>query len=316
MNQNQTNEEILEQQEIEKLIQSLPKVTLRNNEYQMIEYENFYYYNETDIPTLRNTITFQKHFVARDDDIYIISPPKTGSSWLKSLLFSIVHRKNHPTINQIPLHTHHTHELVYSLDFLPPTSFTHLLNNLSSPRLLNTSIPYTSLPNSVSVSGSRIIYLCRSPYDTLMSFYNFFIEYAKKSKGEGFILPTLEDCYQDFSEGKFVPGPFFEHVTQYWDASVEKAEKVLFVLYEDMKIYPIRELKRVAEFVGMQFSDEEESEGVIQQIIDLCSVNDNKGLEVREWLKSDEFTADMSERMVNLMVEKFGPTELFFKMIP
>ncbi|XP_021724761.1 flavonol sulfotransferase-like [Chenopodium quinoa] len=283
----------------------------------MIKYQGFYYYDEDEIPTLRNAITFQKHFAARDTDIFFISPAKTGTGWLKCLLFAVVNRINYPSVDQIPLHSHlHGDQLVHSVDFLPPTisSFTHL-NELPSPRLLNTAVPYTSLPESIKTSGCRILYLCRNSYDMLVSFYYFFIDYAKKAKGDDYIPPTLEDCYQDFSEGKFVPCPFFEHVRQYWEASTERTDKVLFLQYENLKTELTIQLKMLAEFVGMPFSSQEENDGIIQQIIDLCSFEDNKAVKVWDWTKDDQFTPDMSERMALLMQQKLEP-ELFFKLIP
>ncbi|XP_021859716.1 uncharacterized protein [Spinacia oleracea] len=79
MNQNHPTNSNEEDEQVEKLIQTLPRVSLRGSSFKMIEYEGFYYYNEDDIPTLTNAINFQKHFVARDTDIFIISPAKTDS---------------------------------------------------------------------------------------------------------------------------------------------------------------------------------------------------------------------------------------------
>ncbi|XP_021760242.1 cytosolic sulfotransferase 1-like [Chenopodium quinoa] len=298
MNLNQTKEE---DEEVQKLIESLPKVPLRNSDFQMIEYQGFYYYDEDEIPILRNAIAFQRHFAARDTDIFIISPAKTGTAWLKCLLFAVVNRVNYPSIDLIPLHSHHHgDQFVHSIDFLPPTtpSITHL-NEILSPRLLNTDVPFTSLTESIKTSAFRV-----------SGFY-----YAKKAKGDDYIPPTLEDCYQDFSEGKFVPGPFFNHVRQYWEASTERSDKVLFLQYENLKTELTVQLKMLAEFIGMSFSSEEESDGIIQQIIDLCSFEDNKAVKVWEWTKDDQFTPEMSERMALLMQQKLEP-ELFFKLIP
>ncbi|KAL2926354.1 Cytosolic sulfotransferase 12 [Bienertia sinuspersici] len=95
--------------------------------------------------------------VAKDTDIYIASIPKTGSTWLKSLLYSIVNRSNQ-TISESPLLTHHPHQLVYSLetdvysvafDYSRP----HHLDELVSPRLLSTHVPYMSLPESFKTSN-------------------------------------------------------------------------------------------------------------------------------------------------------------------
>lgn len=142
MNQNHPTNSNEEDEQVEKLIQTLPRVSLRGSSFKMIEYEGFYYYNEDDIPTLTNAINFQKHFVARDTDIFIISPAKTGTSWLKKLLFCVVNRVNYPTIDQIPLHSHtHYQQHQQRTTTCIGSSFTQL-DSLPSPRLLNIAISY------------------------------------------------------------------------------------------------------------------------------------------------------------------------------
>uniref|UniRef100_A0A803LKL6 Sulfotransferase n=1 Tax=Chenopodium quinoa TaxID=63459 RepID=A0A803LKL6_CHEQI len=202
----------------------------------LIKYEGFWYLHTLSI--LRNVLTFQKHFVARNTDLFIAGFPKTGTTWLKSLLFAIVHRKNHP-IHHSPLLTHHPQELVYNLEsdlynqaFAYPEP--HHLNQLESPRLLSTHVSYTSLPESIKTSGCRILYICRNPLDTLVSFYYFTVEYAKKIGKEDF-AKSVEDFFQDFYEGKILYGPYFEHVLGFWKMSLERPDKVLFLKYEDLK---------------------------------------------------------------------------------
>ncbi|CAO2829180.1 unnamed protein product, partial [Amaranthus hypochondriacus] len=98
--------------------------------------------------------------------------------------------------------------------------------------------------------------------------------------------PSIQDFFEDFCNGTIFCGPFFDHVLEYWKQSLEQPNKVLFLKYEDLKENPSFPLKKLAEFVGMPFSPLEENEGVIEEIIEFCSFENLKELEVNKngWL--------------------------------
>ena len=111
---NETNNKVyVQEEEVQELIECLPKVNPRGKPLQMVKYQDFWYY--IGAPLFKNVITFQKHFFARDNDIFIASLPKTGSTWLKAQLFSIVNHTKQP-ISESPLLSHHPHELVHGLE--------------------------------------------------------------------------------------------------------------------------------------------------------------------------------------------------------
>ncbi|XP_056694838.1 flavonol 4'-sulfotransferase-like [Spinacia oleracea] len=115
----------------------------------------------------------------------------------------------------------------------------------------------------------------------------------------------------------------------YWKASLERSDKVLFLKYEDLKGDTISHVKKLAEFAGVPFSPQEESDGAIQEIIQLCSIKNLKELEVnkigvfnkyydkKSYFRKGEvgdgihhFTPSMAERMNKLMQQKFEVTGL------
>uniref|UniRef100_A0A803NB03 Sulfotransferase n=1 Tax=Chenopodium quinoa TaxID=63459 RepID=A0A803NB03_CHEQI len=289
MNQNQKQEEfIVSEKEVQQLQQCLPKAKLIGTK--ILKYQGYWYHDNH----LQNVPRFQRHFHARDTDLIIGSLPKTGTTWLKSLLFAIVNRAHYSgNHHQNPLLENHPHELVYSLEtdvynkaFVYPRP--HHLNELSSPRLLSTHLPYVSLPESIRTS-------------------------------------ILGDFFEAFCEDRIPFGPFFDHAVGYWKASLEQPDKVLFLKYEELKDDPTVQLKRLAEFVSMPFTSQEESDGVIQQIIEMCSIKSMKELdvnksgvinklfdkksyfrkcEVGDW--THHFTPPMVEKMKKLMDEKLG----------
>ncbi|CAB4271719.1 unnamed protein product [Prunus armeniaca] len=59
-------------------------------------------------------------------------------------------------------------------------------------------------------------------------------------------------------------------------------DQVVFMKYEDMKMDTMQHVKRLAEFMGHPFSLEEERQGVVQEIINLCSFQNLSNLEVNK----------------------------------
>lgn len=118
----------------------------------------------------------------------------------------------------------------------------------------------------------------------------------------------------------------------YWKASLEKPETVLFMWYEDLKKDPIFELKRLAAFLGFPFSVEEEAQGLVEDIIRLCSIGSLKGLEINQkglirskapassFFRNGEvgdyvnhLTPSMVETMNKVVQEKFAGSGLAFR---
>ena len=73
-----------------------------------------------------------------------------------------------------------------------------------------------------------------------------------------------------------------DHVLGYWEASLERPDKVMFFKYEDMKADIVSQTKRLAEFIGFPFSGEEEEGGVIEEICRFCSFENLKSLEANQ----------------------------------
>ncbi|XWS30850.1 hypothetical protein CRYUN_Cryun23aG0026500 [Craigia yunnanensis] len=68
----------------------------------------------------------------------------------------------------------------------------------------------------------------------------------------------------------------------FWKASQENPEKVLFLKYEDMVEDTAFYVKRLAEFMGYNFSLEEEKQGAVQKIVELCSFENMSNLKVNK----------------------------------
>ncbi|KAM6559716.1 hypothetical protein CsatA_028955 [Cannabis sativa] len=273
--------------------------------------------------TLKGLIPFQTQFEARDDDIILASCPKSGTTWLKSLIFSIVNRNNSSNINS--LFTANPHDLIPMLELSLP------MENMIKPRLLNTHIPYPSLPPSIKDSHCKIVYICRNPLDVFVSHWHF----AHRFSGEDDIEPChLEECFHMFCKGIHAFGPFWDHILGFWKASLEMPHKILFLKYEELKKDEVFFIKRIADFLGFPFSKEEEHCGVPQQIEQLCSFQSLKNMDVNktgkhslgmsnssffrkgeigDWV--NYLTPQMAEHGKKLIQEKIGESGLMFDFL-
>ncbi|KAI3677237.1 hypothetical protein L1987_86860 [Smallanthus sonchifolius] len=241
-----------------------------NAELHLCKYEGFWllhgywFKSQTDF-SVESIMALQDGFQALPTDIFLASNPKTGTTWLKALAFAILNRTKFKTesgsCETHPLLTISPHDCV---PFMESDSF---LNNPSYANgLMATHIPYTSLPKSIISSECRIVYICRNPKDVLISFWHF----VNKLEGDVSTPTKLDDAFKCFCLGMVPYGSFWDHMLGYYKASLERPDKVLFLKYEDLKKYTENEVKKLAKFIGIPFTEEEECDGSVRKIIELC----------------------------------------------
>ncbi|XVF24617.1 hypothetical protein REPUB_Repub13aG0142700 [Reevesia pubescens] len=282
---------------------------------------------------LEAALALRSQFTARHDDIILASPMKTGTTWLKALCFCITQRQliceEDGQSNKIdeetmaktdeddPLVKNHPAVYVQTLEVQvftvkPPPD----ISGMKSPRLFHTHLPYSALPDSIKSSKCKIVYIARNPKDTLVSIWHFFNKLRSPEQGPY----PFEKAFECFCNGISHFGPFFDHVLQYWNESLKAPDKVLFLMYEDLKRNPKEQVKKLALFLERPLTKEKEVEEVIWR----CSLERLKNLEVNKngvdpWVGMQNsaffrtgivgdwknmFTAEMSERLDQITLRK------------
>ncbi|MBA0608473.1 hypothetical protein Godav_020690 [Gossypium davidsonii] len=204
---------------------------------------------------IRGSMLISDHFKPRPTDIIVATSPKCGTTWLRALIFSIINRASFD-FNDHPLRKLNPQELVL---------------------LFEGHIP------------CRFVYICRDPKDVLVSKWHF----SNKLRPKEVPPLSLEEAFDLFCKGVSHYGPFWDHVLGYWKASVESPKKVLFLTYEDVKKEPLGCVRKVAEFLGVPFSPEEENKKTVEEIVKLCSFESLSNLDV------NKSVAKRSERPVS-----------------
>ncbi|XP_030551700.1 cytosolic sulfotransferase 13-like [Rhodamnia argentea] len=283
---------------------------------------------------LKGVMLARHHFTCLPTDIILSTSPKAGTTWFKALLFTIMNRRIYQ-FSSHPLLTTNPHDLVLFIEAMfdqAPTA-SPVKDGISSSRLLSTHMPYSLLPNSVKTSCCRIVYVCRDPKDALISQW----QYLKRLRPKEMPPLPLEEAFGLFCDGVSHFGPFWDHALGYYGASQESPQKVMVLTYEAMMTDPAFNIKRLADFVGHPLDPEEESGGVVERMVSLCSFENLSRLEVNksgvqqftaqfmvpnsnffrkgqigDW--RNHLTPTMAESLNKITKERFGGPDLEFSL--
>ncbi|CAI9775186.1 unnamed protein product [Fraxinus pennsylvanica] len=206
-------------QEYKDLILSLPKESgwVASSLY---KYQGFWH----PVRHLQGIITCQRHFQARDSDFILVTTPKSGTTWLKAIVFTLMNRMQYHISQDHPLLSKNPHDLVLFLEHrLYVDNQIPDLSSMNSPRLFATHIPFSSIPKSMKDSGCKLVYLCRNPKDTFVSMWQFCNKLRPQESG----THSLGETFDMFCRGVSMAGPFWDHVLDYWKESRENPHKVM-----------------------------------------------------------------------------------------
>lgn len=93
---------------------------------------------------------------------------------------------------------------------------------------------------------------------------------------------SIAEAVELFCKGISLYGPVWEHHLEYWMESQKQPNKILFLKYENLKAEPEANVRKLAEFMRMPFSPEEESIGMVAEIVKLCSFKSLKEFNVNK----------------------------------
>ncbi|KAL3336589.1 hypothetical protein AABB24_029308, partial [Solanum stoloniferum] len=234
-------------EDCKKLLSILPKEKGWIGSY-IYNYQGFW----TSPRLIQGVIACQQQFQAQDNDILLVTTPKSGTTWLKAILFSLVNRKKYSIFEQNhPLLVKNPHDLVPFLELkLYVDGQVPDFSSCTPPRILSTHLPYDSLPKSVQDSRTKLVYLCRNPRDTFIPMWHF----TNNLRLDYIDTNSIEEMFDHFCKGVSLYGPFWNHVLDYWRKSIENPKKVIFLMYEEIKEKSKIQLKRLAEFLEFPFS--------------------------------------------------------------
>ncbi|XP_059166322.1 sulfotransferase 1E1-like isoform X2 [Physella acuta] len=209
-------------------------------------------------------------FDSREDDVWVVSFPKSGTTWLQEIVYLV-----HNGVDTEKAASGNIEERFPFFEWIYPGIKT--LNNMASPRLLKTHLPLSMLPNDVKKKKPKILYIARNPKDVVVSYYYFMTKYVIEDQ---LFSGTMEDYCQLFIDDLIFYGPWWKHVKEAWDRREEGNILVLF--YEDMQQDLRKAVLDVATFLNKPLTETQVD--LIVQHCSFASMKDNKAVNY-DWLK-------------------------------
>jgi hypothetical protein len=175
-----------------------------------------------------------KQWIPRPDDVYIVSYPKSGSTWLRHIVKLI---KNNGIDDGVEIFT--------AVKWLAADrNELEKCKDIPSPRCYMCHTGYKMTPGcEPEHSPSKYIYVARNPKDVAVSYFhhmNLFPDLQFNGTWDWF--------FEQFLTGNVYYGLWFDHVLEWWQH--RGASNVLFLKYEDMKKDLPKTIETVSSFMG------------------------------------------------------------------
>ncbi|KAL7294014.1 hypothetical protein TKK_0012585 [Trichogramma kaykai] len=210
------------------------------------------------------------NFKAKPDDTWIVTFPRSGTTWTQELIWLLNNDLDFKTANSVPLVARFPF-LELSMAINDNTSRSILDENqdnaeieslvsnieltyeiarsMPAPRFIKTHFPLSLVPDILR-SGCKIVYVARNPKDVAVSYYHF----HKTVKAYDF-QGSFEQFWDYFQNDLTSWSPYWEHVKEAW--KLRHNANFLFLFYEEMTQDLLSVSKKVAKFLGKSYSDEQ-----------------------------------------------------------
>ncbi|XP_070555613.1 sulfotransferase 1B1-like [Ptychodera flava] len=228
-----------------------------------------------DIPPIRWPLERVKQFEIRQDDLFLLTYPKSGTHWLMEIIPLVLNGRD--TEAAIPLEKKGLLlEMVLAKDgddprvlFLKknhgiPDDFD--VSQIESPRFLASHIKYDNLPKQLFEKKTKVIYLARNPKDVAVSLLNQ-IARPPINAPDDLSLFLTTSFFTDKDKGG--SGEWGVHVSKWWKQKDE--DHVLFLKYEDLRKDMKTGIQAIAKFLGKDLSFE-----TVTKIADHCTIDNMK----------------------------------------
>ncbi|XP_038075385.1 sulfotransferase 1C2-like [Patiria miniata] len=216
---------------------------------------------------LPSTLDDLKTFEVRHDDVFIVTYPKAGTTWVQEIMSCVLHDGNIERISK-----RHTFKRV---PFLEMTTGGAVHNDLprvhkmiswmprSSPRLIKSHLQAQLLPPQVWEKKVKLVYVIRNPKDVATSYFHH-CQIMNPQR-------TLDwdEYFHRFHTGTVGFGKWWEHYLYFWERRNE--DHILLLRFEDIKKDLRGTVQRISNFLGKSFSDD-----VIDDITDHCTFENMK----------------------------------------
>uniref|UniRef100_A0A8D3DXC4 Sulfotransferase n=1 Tax=Scophthalmus maximus TaxID=52904 RepID=A0A8D3DXC4_SCOMX len=222
----------------------------------MTEAELYSLYKGVYVPSSLYTprsMKYYEDFSFRQDDIIIVTYPKSGTTWSQEIVPLIMSGGDQASVESLP-----NWERVPWLEQNTTCQFN--LETRPSPRIFATHFHYNMMPPGFFEVKPKVIYVMRNPKDVFTSLFHY-----SKAASYFLLLITFPIQYSFIIQLMMaVPfGSWFDHVKGWLNA--EDKDHIMYITYEEMIIDLKDSVARIAQHLEKPLDTE-----VIEKIADRC----------------------------------------------
>ncbi|GBN47351.1 Estrogen sulfotransferase, partial [Araneus ventricosus] len=169
----------------------------------------------------------------RPDDLFIVTYPKCGTTWIHSIV-TCIFREGRPFSSAI--------EFFMDVPLLQLTG-AEAAEKAKRPAAIKFHLPFHLTPWSPE---AKCIFVARNPKDCCVSFFH----HTVNALGYRFADGKFDDYFELFINGEVDYGDYFDTTLSLWKHRNDP--NVLFITYEELKEDTIKNVLKIAGFIGSE----------------------------------------------------------------
>ncbi|CAB3251921.1 unnamed protein product [Arctia plantaginis] len=207
----------------------------------------------------------------RPDDIWVITFPRSGTTWMQELVWLVENNLDFKKAKSTPLYqrfpmletTTQIPEIAFDLikvNFMNLGNFQGLskaarvpswqsIDEAPSPRLIKTHLPLSLLPPNL-LNTAKVVYVARDPRDVSVSYY-----YLHKMVGKTLLRANFTHFWEALRRDLMPYSPIVAHTNEAW--CKRHHPNMHFMFYEDMIKDLPKEIRGVSDFLNKNYNDKE-----------------------------------------------------------
>jgi hypothetical protein len=123
-----------------------------------------------------------------------------------------------------------------------------VVRSMNSPKLLKTHLRPNFFRQQIMENKAKVVVMFRNPKDTLVSFYHFY----KALRALGPYTGTWNEFFEIIKNKQLIYGDWFEYTLAWW--KLRNEPNVLILKYEEMKLNPVCNIKKLANFMDRELT--------------------------------------------------------------
>lgn len=215
------------------------KVTLSNHDHLPFQFKwntgpvhkNLNLYS---LETIEQVLNFEVY----EDDVWIITPPKCGTTWTQEMCWLLMNNMDFEQAEKVDLEIRSPF-LELSAENIENAKKT------PRPRIVKSHEPMQLLPKSLWKKNPKIIFVVRDPRDAMVSHFHHY---------KYFFGNTFTEEKESFVENRMKFAGFWEQVLSFYQ--IKNKPNVMFFSYEEMKADLKSIVLQVSQFLGKDYTNQ------------------------------------------------------------